>query len=123
MTRIVTDSRDEAKRPLVIFFFRAEDGIRDVAVTVVQTCALPIFRPYLSCRCCVSFASADHSARVLQTCWAAIRDRTSFSGLQIILSASDGRAPPRRSQPPPIQIGRASCRERVQLSVSAAQSR
>src|SRR5687768_18007296 len=29
----------------VIFFFQAEDGIRDVAVTGVQTCALPI-----SCR-------------------------------------------------------------------------
>src|SRR5687768_18171966 len=26
------------------FFFQAEDGIRDVAVTGVQTCALPIFR-------------------------------------------------------------------------------
>src|SRR2546422_299008 len=27
------------------FFFQAEDGIRDVAVTGVQTCALPIFEP------------------------------------------------------------------------------
>src|SRR2546422_7209770 len=26
------------------FFFQAEDGIRDVAVTGVQTCALPIFK-------------------------------------------------------------------------------
>src|SRR2546429_6735085 len=26
----------------IIFFFQAEDGIRDVAVTGVQTCALPI---------------------------------------------------------------------------------
>src|SRR2546429_8123173 len=26
----------------LIFFFQAEDGIRDVAVTGVQTCALPI---------------------------------------------------------------------------------
>src|SRR5256884_6721955 len=40
------------KRPLKLiddclacgfFFFQAEDGIRDVAVTGVQTCALPIF--------------------------------------------------------------------------------
>src|SRR2546429_6867144 len=29
---------------LAIFFFQAEDGIRDVAVTGVQTCALPILR-------------------------------------------------------------------------------
>src|SRR2546429_1858200 len=37
---------------MVFFFFQAEDGIRVVAVTGVQTCALPIFRkaeaiPYL----------------------------------------------------------------------------
>src|SRR5437867_13102229 len=28
---------------LVVFFFQAEDGIRDRTVTGVQTCALPIF--------------------------------------------------------------------------------
>src|SRR2546422_6269003 len=28
-----------------VFFFQAEDGIRDVAVTGVQTCALPICLP------------------------------------------------------------------------------
>src|SRR2546421_4740216 len=28
--------------PLVFFFFQAEDGIRDLIVTGVQTCALPI---------------------------------------------------------------------------------
>src|SRR2546430_8332835 len=28
---------------LVVFFFQAEDGIRDLTVTGVQTCALPIF--------------------------------------------------------------------------------
>src|SRR2546425_3805780 len=30
---------------LAIFFFQAEDGIRDKLVTGVQTCALPIFEP------------------------------------------------------------------------------
>src|SRR2546429_6881784 len=30
----------------VFFFFQAEDGIRDVAVTGVQTCALPILLPF-----------------------------------------------------------------------------
>src|SRR2546429_1816838 len=29
-------------RSVFFFFFQAEDGIRDVAVTGVQTCALPI---------------------------------------------------------------------------------
>src|SRR2546430_3253874 len=28
----------------VLFFFQAEDGIRDLTVTGVQTCALPIYR-------------------------------------------------------------------------------
>src|SRR2546430_13641935 len=29
----------------ISFFFQAEDGIRDLTVTGVQTCALPIWRP------------------------------------------------------------------------------
>src|SRR5256885_9100819 len=29
--------------PLLVFFFQAEDGIRDYKVTGVQTCALPIW--------------------------------------------------------------------------------
>src|SRR3712207_7224522 len=28
---------------IIFFFFQAEDGIRDIGVTGVQTCALPIF--------------------------------------------------------------------------------
>src|SRR5256884_1342922 len=32
------------------FFFQAEDGIRDVAVTGVQTCALPIYRAFQAAR-------------------------------------------------------------------------
>src|SRR6266496_5861786 len=35
------------------FFFQAEDGIRDLYVTGVQTCALPISRPGLTaCSAC-----------------------------------------------------------------------
>src|SRR5688572_33390057 len=30
---------------IIIFFFQAEDGIRALTVTGVQTCALPISRP------------------------------------------------------------------------------
>src|SRR5205823_7558015 len=29
-----------------VFFFQAEDGIRDKLVTGVQTCALPIYSPF-----------------------------------------------------------------------------
>src|SRR2546430_12689175 len=31
--------------PCCVFFFQAEDGIRDLTVTGVQTCALPISAP------------------------------------------------------------------------------
>ena len=33
---------------IIVFFFQAEDGIRDHCVTGVQTCALPIFSPWLA---------------------------------------------------------------------------
>src|SRR6478735_3498171 len=33
------------KKVYNVFFFQAEDGIRDYKVTGVQTCALPISRP------------------------------------------------------------------------------
>src|SRR5262249_59517825 len=34
---------------IVVFFFQAEDGIRDWSVTGVQTCALPISAPATRC--------------------------------------------------------------------------
>src|SRR2546422_7533762 len=40
---------------LCFFFFQAEDGIRDVAVTGVQTCALPI------CACTMPLATASQA--------------------------------------------------------------
>src|SRR2546422_279945 len=40
MTQTVTPSSNDID-PDNYFFFQAEDGIRDVAVTGVQTCALP----------------------------------------------------------------------------------
>src|SRR5256884_5571874 len=47
---------------MMLFFFQAEDGIRDVAVTGVQTCALPICSsPNLLALAC-SDASATSSS-------------------------------------------------------------
>src|SRR2546429_6695174 len=40
----------------LFFFFQAEDGIRDVAVTGVQTCALPI---YIKQRLKIAVGGAD----------------------------------------------------------------
>src|SRR5438270_11534140 len=69
-----------------LFFFQAEDGIRDLTVTGVQTCALPISRVHrLSCR---------H------------RTQRAAQGEQRIG-----------------EIGRASCRERVEISVVGVSSK
>ena len=40
---------------LFIFFFQAEDGIRDHCVTGVQTCALPISLLTVQCLCVLYF--------------------------------------------------------------------
>src|SRR3712207_7983830 len=53
---------------IFFFFFQAEDGIRDIGVTGVQTCALPICRlrpcggPSTACLACRSRAKAARYA-------------------------------------------------------------
>src|SRR5205823_8100350 len=66
----------------VIFFFQAEDGIRDKLVTGVQTCALPIL-------------GAQHAAP-LQFAWAG---RPAEAHLPTAARATTG-APARRAAPP-----------------------
>src|SRR2546430_4086490 len=61
--------QSSAPQTLVFFFFQAEDGIRDLTVTGVQTCALPISRWELDGRD-VAFALGGAEAlpaAVLQT--------------------------------------------------------
>src|SRR5256886_10947928 len=41
--RSADDADHELKISVLFFFFQAEDGIRDLTVTGVQTCALPIW--------------------------------------------------------------------------------
>src|SRR2546429_7405774 len=57
------------------FFFQAEDGIRDVAVTGVQTCALPI---YAKCTrkkgCRIGPSCADSEERCFSECFAGDAD-------------------------------------------------
>src|SRR5690349_23535480 len=80
---------------IYFFFFQAEDGIRDLYVTGVQTCALPILRN-----------RPGHAATPIA--------RADFSALAITKSAAccafDAAANTAR------EIGRASCRERVYIS-------
>src|SRR2546430_11073596 len=73
---IDSDSRHVA-RVLVVFFFQAEDGIRDLTVTGVQTCALPIYLRagasiMLSDRSPLSLAMWDQLTRAGATSLAAV---------------------------------------------------
>src|SRR3989449_8165672 len=93
--------------PIILFFFfffQAEDGIRDVAVTGVQTCALPISVP---------------AGRRLRR---AARDRVPVGGRRAgrLAGAAARRRLPAGArrvagarEPAGAEIGRASCRERV----------
>src|SRR3712207_8428988 len=47
---------------MIIFFFQAEDGIRDIGVTGVQTCALPI-SPRAPAACCLVAGGSSLGAR------------------------------------------------------------
>src|SRR3712207_8099683 len=66
----------------VIFFFQAEDGIRDIGVTGVQTCALPIWR-----RWCASSLGAS-----VQRCsWRLPPPSTSAGQLTLFASSTGSR--------------------------------
>src|SRR5947209_15379155 len=58
---------------LLVFFFQAEDGIRDIGVTGVQTCALPIFSS-------LNFASGAEYFLPLLTCFCSHFALVSFFG-------------------------------------------
>src|SRR5438552_7050412 len=65
---------NNSSTPIDLFFFQAEDGIRDDLVTGVQTCALPISLP--TCDCALVFSSDCRAAtrtsrpsRAPSTCW------------------------------------------------------
>src|SRR5256885_10837758 len=86
-----------------IFFFQAEDGIRDYKVTGVQTCALPIWT-----RSTASHFSANVGDAVERVPTGPIPPLLANLGISLIECAVlDGLS---RALD---QIGRASCRERV----------
>src|SRR5256885_8858241 len=87
------------------FFFQAEDGIRDYKVTGVQTCALPISPSNREQVRFVEIPATDYPP-IQQAC-AVLR-----SSKQQQL-ATEFEAYIRTSEAAAIQIGRASCRERV----------
>src|SRR5256886_2858790 len=88
-----------------VFFFQAEDGIRDLTVTGVQTCALPIY--FISENAVIT---GDY--RGIQDLDIELNGPTGPGQLVITrrpgLPFTGGRLLTLR-----IEIGRASCRERV----------
>src|SRR5699024_11691908 len=94
----------------LLFFFQAEDGIRDRNVTGVQTCALPIF---------------DHAerggvplrrGRVVAELLVLLQHGGDIGDDQLPATCERSPDPLERGAP---QIGRASCRERVWISAGA----
>src|SRR2546421_9562639 len=87
------------------FFFQAEDGIRDLIVTGVQTCALPISRRFRKLKPLAQShlrlqSEAEDTARVAGHRKSASRARDLCPALPATRSLIR-------------EIGRASCRERV----------
>src|SRR2546429_3389003 len=89
-----------------LFFFQAEDGIRDVAVTGVQTCALPISDvppAGLEDELLVDDEAARH--RVPGGAARSVGAERGQAAVGIVVIEVDPAVLP--------EIGRASCRERV----------
>src|SRR5437879_11587910 len=92
---------------MYIFFFQAEDGIRDTSVTGVQTCALPIF---VKAALASALGHESLTVRVGGQVGAVdgdVRAHVRIGDLQTREDASDAAIEQ--------EIGRASCRERVEI--------
>src|SRR5689334_23970328 len=94
---------------IFFFFFQAEDGIRDGTVTGVQTCALPIY------------AGVEITGRSRAGGETLTVTRDSSSEGITLRSLEDARAQLSNLYGVLVlaEIGRASCRERVYISVVA----
>src|SRR3712207_8829814 len=58
----------------ILFFFQAEDGIRDIGVTGVQTCALPILVQTVLQSCSPDSLGCRALALAMPTPWAGISE-------------------------------------------------
>src|SRR5256886_3530518 len=87
------------------FFFQAEDGIRDLTVTGVQTCALPILRGGVLYMSVMRSPGTPKAVR---------RSLDSSTTTRIASTRSTTHRSIRWARPGfRMKIGRASCRERV----------
>src|SRR2546430_9776957 len=95
-----------------IFFFQAEDGIRDLTVTGVQTCALPIY------------VEAHHTPHQRERDGRQDEERAAQRAEGMEQDGEDERDRHRNDDGEarhgaPLEIGRAACRGRVEISVVA----
>src|SRR5690606_40352997 len=94
---------------VLVFFFQAEDGIRDFHVTGVQTCALPISAlPEADVVSLITTGSLSNSESGLPTL-----AQSGINTAAEVITDSIINNPARK------EIGRASCRERVEKQVVA----
>src|SRR2546429_7055863 len=95
MTDCLSDFIEARSSQSPFFFFQAEDGIRDVAVTGVQTCALPIWFVIAWGNHASSAARLSYSI-VSRTFGGSIPFRSEDPGQQRRRLSRRGRPPPAR---------------------------
>src|SRR5205823_6981757 len=97
--------------------FQAEDGIRDKLVTGVQTCALPISK---ASRDAGGDLVADEAAEIRRAGGQRLGERARHTLVQVLnegrIAEALGSGKRRLSSERPKKIGRASCRERVEIT-------
>src|SRR5699024_11727079 len=100
--------------------FQAEDGIRDRNVTGVQACALPIFQRARTLLADLANSAAADDAGGQEVSELLLLAETVYRSGNTIPAAEVGRIVAELIEvDPTAQIGRASCREREELTVEA----
>src|SRR5206468_6278128 len=100
-------------------FFQAEDGIRDLIVTGVQTCALPISSGVLLNNRQEALHYSAQVAALLESRAAATVTLANLADMAGFRSAANGFLGSDISGEKIAEIGRASCRERGESRVGA----
>src|SRR5207302_5430170 len=96
----------------ILFFFQAEDGIRDFHVTGVQTCALPIYQQSHDDR-----ETGPEDQRLAVSHFGVATNRPVGRNSKVRISTTKETMPACAGLTH--KIGRASCRERVETSEGA----
>src|SRR3712207_7716892 len=78
---------------MCFFFFQAEDGIRDIGVTGVQTCALPIYR-------LLGLTSGQCRVGCLCPLWHTACKRGGSSAAVVVVAVGYSSRPWRAAMPP-----------------------